>query len=63
MMKGLSSTPWSQFFKKAEDTNQSAHLEIGEEALSLRFTFVAFFPRGSSVDGILCHKRMLTLSP
>jgi len=47
MMKGLSSTPWSHFSKK-EDTsthfNHRAHLEIGEEALSLRYTFVLLFP-------------------
>ena len=47
LMKGLSSTPWSHFFQKGRrHFNQRAHLEIGEEALSLRFTFVLLFPEG-----------------
>jgi len=46
MMKGLSSTPWSHFQKGRRHFNQRAHLETGEEALSLRFTFVLLFPEG-----------------
>ena len=34
------------FQKGRRHFNQRAHLEIGEEALSLRFTFVLLFPEG-----------------
>jgi len=45
--KGLSSTPWSHFFQKGRrHFNQRADLEIGEEASSLRFTFVLLFSEG-----------------
>jgi len=50
MMKGYCHPllAWSHFFQKKEDTsthfNHRAHLEIGEEALSLRYTFVLLFP-------------------
>ena len=39
--------PWSHFFHKGRrHFNQRAHLEIGEEAFSLWFTFVLLFPEG-----------------
>ena len=36
-------------------------MEIGEEAIVTAIHVCTSFPRGSSLDGINCHKRMLTL--
>jgi len=47
MVKGLSSTPLVTIFQEGwRYLNQRTYLKIGEEALSLWYTFVLLFPEG-----------------